>query len=91
MVSGTQHLGPAVGVAQGEVDAVELARAHLHEHALEHARGGDERGALRDEAAAQVLQVVEHALADERVVEALQQQEVGLARQVLARLAVVRW
>ena len=70
---------------------MELARAHLHEHALEHARGGDERGALRDEAAAQVLQVVEHALADERVVEALQQQEVGLARQVLARLAVVRW
>jgi len=68
------HLGPTVGVAQAEVDAVEFACAHLHKHALEHACGGDERGTLCDEAAAQVLQVVQHALSDERVVEALQQQ-----------------
>ena len=73
MVSGKQHLGPAVSVAQGEVDAVELARTHLHEHPLEHACGRDERGTLCDEAAAQVLQVVQHALTDECVVQALQQ------------------
>ena len=53
---------------------MEFACAHLHKHALEHACGGDERGTFCDEAAAQVLQVVQHALSDERVVEALQQQ-----------------
>ena len=37
-------LGPTVGVAQGEVDAVELPGAHLHQHALDHACGGEEGG-----------------------------------------------
>ena len=37
-------LGPAVGVAKGEVDAVQLPRAHLDQHALDHACGGEEGG-----------------------------------------------
>eukprot|EP00967_Tisochrysis_lutea_P016154 scaffold18209_cov33-Tisochrysis_lutea.AAC.1 len=81
-------LRPSVGVRHCHVNPVDLARAHLDKHPLDHASRRDNGGVFSGKLAAEVLQVVEDALGKKCSVEALEDKHVCLVRHVFMRLQV---